>query len=73
MHPTRSCRTWSAGLPASAGYSDSRGIQSARRAVVHHYQLQQGFPHLDIDHVWLGNGVSELIQIALQALLEQRR
>jgi alanine-synthesizing transaminase len=58
-----------AGLPASAGYSDSRGIQSARRAVVHHYQLQDGFPHLDIEHVWLGNGVSELIQIALQALL----
>ena len=59
-----------AGLPASAGYSDSRGIQSARRAVVHHYQLQEGFPHLDIEHVWLGNGVSELIQIALQALLD---
>ena len=58
-----------AGLPASAGYSDSRGILPARRAVVHHYQLQEGFPHLDIDHVWLGNGVSELIQIALQALL----
>lgn len=59
-----------AGLPASAGYSDSRGIQPARRAVVHHYQLQDGFPHLDIEHVWLGNGVSELIQIALQALLD---
>ena len=58
-----------AGLPASAGYSDSRGIQSARRAVVHHYQLIDGFPPLDIDQVWIGNGVSELIQIALQALL----
>lgn len=58
-----------AGLPSSAGYSDSRGIQPARRAVVHNYQLQEGFPHLDIEHVWLGNGVSELIQIALQALL----
>ncbi|WP_229053605.1 pyridoxal phosphate-dependent aminotransferase [Aeromicrobium sp. Leaf350] len=58
-----------AGLPGSAGYSDSRGIQSARRAVVHHYQLIEGFPPLDIDQVWIGNGVSELIQIALQALL----
>lgn len=58
-----------AALPGSAGYSDSRGIQSARRAVVHHYQLSEGFPALDIDHVWIGNGVSELIQIALQALL----
>ena len=33
-----------AGLPTAQGYSDSRGIQSARRAVVHHYQLQEGFP-----------------------------
>ncbi len=59
-----------AGLPGAAGYSDSRGIQSARRAVVHHYQLQDGFPAIDIDDVWIGNGVSELIQIALQALLD---
>lgn len=58
-----------ASLPTSQGYSDSRGIQSARRAVVHHYQLQDGFPSLNIDDVWLGNGVSELIQMALQALL----
>ncbi len=59
-----------AGLPTAQGYSDSRGIQSARRAVVHHYQLQEGFPALDIDDVWLGNGASELIQIALQALVD---
>ncbi len=59
-----------AGLPTAQGYSDSRGIQSARRAVVHHYQLQEGFPVIDIDDVWLGNGVSELIQMALQALLD---
>jgi len=58
-----------AGLPTAQGYSDSRGIQSARRAVVHHYQLQEGFPSVGIDDVWLGNGASELIQIALQALL----
>lgn len=58
-----------AALPTAQGYSDSRGIQSARRAVVHRYQLVDGFPEIDIDDVWLGNGVSELIQIALQALL----
>jgi len=58
-----------AGLPTAQGYSDSRGIQSARRAVVHHYQLEEGFPAITVDDVWLGNGVSELIQIALQALL----
>ena len=57
-----------AALPDSAGYSDSRGIQSARRAVVHNYQLQDGFPEIDVDDVWIGNGVSELISIALQAL-----
>ena len=59
-----------AGLPTAQGYSDSRGIQSARRAVVHHYQLQDGFPSIEIDDVWLGNGVSELISLALQALLD---
>lgn len=58
-----------AALPTSQGYSDSRGIQSARRAVVHNYQLQTDFPSVDIDDVWLGNGVSELISMALQALL----
>ena len=58
-----------AGLPTAQGYSDSRGIQSARRAVVHDYQLRGGFPLITVDDVWLGNGASELIQIALQALL----
>lgn len=58
-----------AALPTSAGYSESRGILPARRAVVHHYQLQQGFPTIDLDDVWIGNGVSELISVALQALL----
>lgn len=58
-----------AGLPTAQGYSDSRGIQSARRAVVHDYQLREGFPTITVDDVWLGNGASELIQISLQALL----
>jgi alanine-synthesizing transaminase len=56
-------------LPAAEGYSDSRGLLSARTAVVQHYQ-QRGLPDLDdIDAVWLGNGVSELIMMSLQAML----
>jgi len=59
-----------AGLPTAQGYSDSQGVMTARRAVVHHYQLQKGFPDLDVDNVWLGNGVSELITMSLQAMLD---
>ncbi|UZJ25006.1 pyridoxal phosphate-dependent aminotransferase [Rhodococcus antarcticus] len=59
-----------AGLPTAQGYSDSQGVMPARRAVVHHYQLQKGFPDLDVDNVWLGNGVSELITMSLQAMLD---
>jgi len=56
-------------LPLAEGYSDSRGLLSARTAVVQHYQ-QRGLPELDdVDDIWLGNGVSELIMMALQAML----
>ncbi|UQX88546.1 pyridoxal phosphate-dependent aminotransferase [Jatrophihabitans telluris] len=56
-------------LPAAEGYSDSRGLMSARTAVVQHYQ-QRGLPDVeDVDDVWLGNGVSELIMMSLQAML----
>jgi alanine-synthesizing transaminase len=55
-------------LPTAHGYGDSKGLLSARRAVVQHYQ-DQGVTGADIDDVWLGNGVSELIQMSLQALL----
>ena len=56
-------------LPTSQGYSDSQGILSARTAVVQNYQ-SRGIDITDVDDVWLGNGVSELIQIALNALLD---
>jgi alanine-synthesizing transaminase len=55
-------------LPAAHGYGDSKGLLSARRAVVQHYQAK-GITGVDIEDVWLGNGVSELIQLSLQALL----
>ncbi len=57
-------------LPQSQGYSDSQGIRSARTAVVQHYQ-ERGIDITDPDDVWLGNGVSELIQLALNALLDE--
>jgi len=59
-----------AGLPTAQGYSDSKGLLHARRAVVQHYQDQPGFPELDVDNVYLGNGVSELITMSLQAMLD---
>jgi alanine-synthesizing transaminase len=55
-------------LPQAHGYSDSKGILPARRAVVQHYE-EQGFARLDVEDVFLGNGVSELITMTLQGLL----
>ena len=59
-----------AALPYAQGYSESKGILSARRAIVTRYELVPGFPELDVDDVYLGNGVSELITITMQALLD---
>ena len=59
-----------ASLPHAQGYSESKGILSARRAIVSRYQEVPGFPELDVDQVYLGNGVSELIMMTLQALLD---
>ncbi|MGW5938366.1 pyridoxal phosphate-dependent aminotransferase [Streptomyces celluloflavus] len=56
-------------LSRAHGYTDSRGILSARRAVVQHYQ-HNGLPDVGVDDVYLGNGVSELISMAVQALLD---
>lgn len=61
-------RSMVAHLPESEGYSDSRGIYSARTAVANYYQ-SKGLD-VDVDQVMLGNGVSELISIVLQALLD---
>ena len=56
-------------LPGAHGYSDSRGLLPARRAVVQHYQ-NLGLADIDVDDVFLGNGVSELASMAVQALLD---
>lgn len=58
-------------MPHAHGYSDSRGIASARRAVVYRYEQVPGFPEVDPEHVYLGNGVSELITMTMQALLDE--
>ena len=57
-------------LHNAQGYSDSQGIRSARTAVVQHYQ-ERGIDITDPDQIWLGNGVSELIQLSLNALLNE--
>ncbi|MFG3252402.1 pyridoxal phosphate-dependent aminotransferase [Streptomyces sp. NPDC048172] len=56
-------------LPQAHGYTESRGILPARRAVAQHYQ-QRGFPEADVDDIYLGNGVSELVSMSVQALVE---
>ena len=56
-------------LPNAAGYSDSQGIFTARKAVVH-YTQQQGIQGVALDDVYLGNGASELIAMATNALLD---
>ncbi len=56
-------------LPQSSGYSSSKGLLSARRAVVQYYETL-GLAELDVEQVFLGNGVSELIMMAMTALLE---
>ena len=56
-------------LPFSQGYSDSRGIYSARTAVAQYYQAK-GLTRTSVDDVYIGNGVSELIMMVLQALVD---
>jgi alanine-synthesizing transaminase len=56
-------------LSTAHGYGDSKGLLSARRAVVMHYE-ERGLHGLTVEDVFLGNGVSELIQLAMTALLD---
>ena len=56
-------------LPTAQGYSDSKGIVPARRAVAQYYQTT-GMPGMGLDDIYLGNGVSELIQMTCQALVD---
>lgn len=51
------------------GYSDSKGIFSARKSIMQYCQLK-GIKGVDIGDIYLGNGVSELITMAMQGLLD---
>ncbi|WP_242258078.1 pyridoxal phosphate-dependent aminotransferase [Streptococcus thoraltensis] len=53
----------------SEGYSDSKGIFSARKAIMQYCQTKN-FPNVDIDDIYIGNGVSELITMSMQGLLD---
>ena len=55
-------------LSTATGYSDSKGLFSARKAIMQECQ-RLNIPNTDIDDIYLGNGVSELITMAMQALL----
>ena len=55
-------------LPNSQGYSDSKGIYPARVAVMQYFQ-QQGITDVSIEDIFIGNGVSELIVMSMQGLL----
>jgi alanine-synthesizing transaminase len=57
-------------LRGASGYSDSKGLFSARKAVMHYCQ-QKGIAGVGIEDIYLGNGVSELIVMAMQALLDR--
>ena len=56
-------------LPNSAGYSDSKGIFGARKAVMHETQ-RQGIKCVGLEDIYLGNGASELIVMATNGLLD---
>jgi len=56
-------------LPNAAGYSDSKGIFAARKAVMHYTQAQ-GVHGVTLNDIYLGNGASDLIAMATNALLD---
>ena len=55
-------------LPHAAGYTDSKGLFAPRKAVVH-YTQEKRVAGVSVDDVYLGNGASELIQMAISALV----
>lgn len=55
-------------LPTAQGYCDSKGLFSARKAIMQHYQARN-IRDLTVEDIYIGNGVSELIVQSMQALL----
>jgi len=56
-------------LPQASGYSDSKGLFAARKAIMH-YTQQKGIAGVALDDIFIGNGVSELIVMSMQGLLD---
>ena len=56
-------------LPKTEGYSDSKGLLSAREAILE-YDRSKNIPNVEIDDIYTGNGVSELITLSMQGLLD---
>jgi len=56
-------------LPLAAGYSDSKGVFAARKAIMH-YTQEKRIAGVRVDDIYIGNGVSELIVLTMQALLD---
>lgn len=56
-------------LKECQGYSDSKGLFAARKAIMQYSQLKN-IPNVTIDDIYTGNGVSELINLCMQALLD---
>lgn len=54
--------------PMTQGYSEAGGILSAREAI-REYHEEKGLPNVSVDHIYIGNGVSEMISMAMQGLL----
>jgi alanine-synthesizing transaminase len=55
-------------LPNASGYSDSKGLFSARKAIMH-YTQEKKVANVQLEDIYIGNGVSELIVMSMQALL----
>ena len=56
-------------LPQASGYSDSKGLFAARKAIMH-YTQSKGIAGVELDDIFVGNGVSELIVMSMQGLLD---
>ncbi len=67
--PYEVIRDMMANLSQSEGYSDSKGIFSARKAIMQYCQLKN-IPNVGMNDIYTGNGVSEMISMAMQGLLD---
>ena len=67
--PDEIIKVMSENLIKTEGYSDSKGLLSARQAIVE-YDKSKNIPNVNVDDVYTGNGVSELITLSMQGLLD---